>query len=798
MTDRKDTASAQPTLPQQQQQLISRSDIKAPVPVNVSVIPATKPSGQDAQLKMRTDIRVAAYCRVSTGDESQQTSYTNQKAYYSGLIHTKPGWKFAGLYADEGISGTSIAHRTQFNQMIADAKAGKIDYIVTKSISRFARNTLDTLTYVRELKELSPRVGIFFEKENIDTLDVRGEMVLTVLAAIAQEESHSISENIRWSIRKRFQAGVPQVNLNRLLGYDLGDNGQWVINEQQAAIVRDIFSRFIGGVSANAIAQSLNGASVCTVLGNKWTASTVLNILRNEKYAGDVVMQKTFTKDFLTHAPQKNTGELPKFYIENHHEAIICREDWQKAQSRLQRRGRGRDKKTEQECSKRGVLPAVFSVLSCGAGSDVCPMASSCPRTFHRLTYSAKATGYTDERSIAATGANSYAYSEEYCFSYPVWKHHPANDSGANACPMGAINECALKQSFMEMLYSLKRDYEANGENSRLWRDFLANRDAILKTEQERISAIGELSAINNQIEELELGISSHIDSQAEAMCGMTLDNDADLAEAVAAGEIDREDIITDIRNGLLNPEQGPQFYHVDVPEGTQAAIIAELVNDLQCRLTELQRIKASLETAKESAAEGKRSFEDFLQALLSLPEQNGAGMAIKVNGLDVDGSLMRDSTGHAKPGNRSAYNRGSLIITPERIAAAPDYLDFAEDIFRNFITKGTILLKKDEPHDRTTSQPHDLITPKSQSSTQSTLNTQHSTLTDRIMYKTAFGLTLTSTGNSRSLGSFLGFKRSGVDSDGKPDGTIDFIDQLYKVAGSKVWYKRTERKKKG
>ncbi|HIU41431.1 MAG TPA: recombinase family protein, partial [Candidatus Egerieicola faecale] len=211
---------------------------------------------------------MAAYCRVSTGDESQQSSYSKQKNFYTHLILENPGWSLAGIYADEAISGTSRVRRTAFNQMMQDAVAGKIDYIITKSISRFARNTVDTLHCVRQLRQLSPPVGIYFEKESIDTLDAKGELILTILSALAQEESRSISENIRWAFQKNFRSGKPHVNLNRMLGYDWDENGNWIIQEEQAELVRFIFQRFLAGDSGRSIAQALNRMGKKTVQGN--------------------------------------------------------------------------------------------------------------------------------------------------------------------------------------------------------------------------------------------------------------------------------------------------------------------------------------------------------------------------------------------------------------------------------------------------------------------------------------------------------------------------------------------------
>ena len=226
---------------------VARAGVKASA--NVSVIPATKRSVRSgAEFKTVKDLRVAAYCRVSTGNDEQQSSYIKQKEYYTKLINSKEGWQMAGIYADEAITGTSRIHRKEFNRMIDDALHGKIDYIVTKSISRFARNTVDTLECVRQLRQLSPPVGIFFEKEHIDTLDTAGELFLTILSAMAQDESRSIGDNVRWSIQKNFQQGKPTINLERMLGYDMGENGEWVINEEQAETVREIFGLYLCGM----------------------------------------------------------------------------------------------------------------------------------------------------------------------------------------------------------------------------------------------------------------------------------------------------------------------------------------------------------------------------------------------------------------------------------------------------------------------------------------------------------------------------------------------------------------------
>jgi len=432
---------------------------------DVMIIPATKRfvQGGSQFLKQRS-LRVAAYCRVSTGDESQQTSYSNQRAFYAGLIQHRPGWSFAGIYADEARSGTNRIHRKEFNRMMEDAKAGKIDYIMTKSISRFARNTIDTLECVRQLRALSPPVGIVFEKENIDTLNATGELILTILSALAQDESRSLSDNIRWTFQKNFQAGKPQINLNRMLGYDKGENGAWEINEEQAKTVRFLYGKYLAGDSANAVAKQANEAGLRTVNGKLWRADSVIDILRNEKFVGDLEMQKTVTKDFLTHKSCVNNGEAPKYYVRDHHEGIIDRSAWEKTQLMLGMKQERREK------TAKGASPhAPFGNLVCGEKV----MGKVCGERFFRLTYWAAAKGYQDDRS---RGFDPKSETEVYSFQYPVWrcgrKRGEKKAPGGSVCPAAVLRECALEQSFMEMLYGLKRDYLAKGRESFLAREF--------------------------------------------------------------------------------------------------------------------------------------------------------------------------------------------------------------------------------------------------------------------------------------------------------------------------------------
>ena len=279
-------------------------------------------------------LRVAAYCRVSTDQEEQESSYEAQRAHYRDLILGHQGWTLAGIYADEGISGTSLKHREGFNRMVADAEAGKIDLILTKSISRFARNTLDCLTVIRRLKERG--IGVSFEKEGIDTLDGNGEVILTILASIAQQESASISQNIRLGIQYRFQQGIPMINCSRFLGYDKDRKGRLVINEAQAAVVRRVYRDFLDGFSMDMIAGDLRREGVRSGGGcTSWHTSSVRYILTNEKYAGDLLLQKTLIEDFLTHRLVRNKGQLPQYYVENAHSPIIPHSVFERAREEL-------------------------------------------------------------------------------------------------------------------------------------------------------------------------------------------------------------------------------------------------------------------------------------------------------------------------------------------------------------------------------------------------------------------------------------------------------------------------------
>lgn len=308
----------------------------------ITVIPATRDKFTALPTASIQRRRVAAYARVSTDSDEQFTSYEAQIDYYTQYIKKRDDWEFVKVYTDEGISGCNTKRRDGFNEMVDDALAGKIDLIVTKSVSRFARNTVDSLTTVRKLKEHG--VEVFFEKENIYTFDGKGELLITIMSSLAQEESRSISENVTWGQRKRFADGKVTMPFKQLLGYDRGEGGVPVINEKEAEVVRTIYRLFLEGKTATGICKHLMSLGIPTPGGKtKWTQGTVMSILQNEKYKGDALLQKKFTVDFLQKKMKVNEGEVPQYYVEGSHPAIITAADFDAVQDEITRRqGLGR------------------------------------------------------------------------------------------------------------------------------------------------------------------------------------------------------------------------------------------------------------------------------------------------------------------------------------------------------------------------------------------------------------------------------------------------------------------------
>ena len=303
----------------------------------VTVIPARNRQCEKSELPSRKKLRVAAYCRVSTDQEDQLHSFDAQVDYYTKYIQNHEDYEMAGIYADEGISGTNTKKREQFKRMVADCERGKIDMIITKSISRFARNTQDCLMYSRKLKNLG--IGIVFEKENINTMDSTGELLFTILSSLAQDESRNISENCKWGIRSKFKNGEMHINTSKFLGYDKDEDGKLVINEDEAKTVRRIYGEFLGGRNPQEIAKGLEDDGVLGCQGQtRWYTTTVIGILKNEKHMGDALLQKTYTADFLTKKQVKNHGEIAQVYVKNSHTGIIDKETWDAVQEEFGRR----------------------------------------------------------------------------------------------------------------------------------------------------------------------------------------------------------------------------------------------------------------------------------------------------------------------------------------------------------------------------------------------------------------------------------------------------------------------------
>lgn len=350
--------------------------------------------------------RVAAYCRVSTDSEEQLTSYVNQKKFYTDMIARNTEWQFAGLYADEGISGTRADKRPEFNNMIKACLAGKIDYIITKSVSRFARNTVDCLDYVRMLR--AKGIGIFFEEQNIDTLKSDSELYLIIYAGFAQSESESISKNITWSYRKNFEDGKPIFMYKRLLGYQKGEDGEPEIVPQEAEIVERIFAMYLSGMTVDVISRQLQSEHI-VIPSKKFSfgKNMVMNILKNEKYCGDCILQKTVTVDCISKTRKKNEGEAPMYIVENSHPAIISREIFNRAQEELsKRKARSpQSQKTAITASGKYSKYALTDVLIC----------AECGSRYKRVTWTS-----LGQKRIVWRCVNRLDNGKKYCLHSPT------------------------------------------------------------------------------------------------------------------------------------------------------------------------------------------------------------------------------------------------------------------------------------------------------------------------------------------------------------------------------------------
>ncbi len=399
------------------------------------------PANSEAISSSKRQLRVAAYCRVSTDDEEQLTSYEAQKNYYTDKIMTNKAWTMAGIFADEGITGTSARKRPEFLRMIRQCKQGKIDIVLTKSISRFARNTVDCLNYVRALKELG--IAVIFEKENMNTLEIDSEILITMLGAFAQSESESISANVRWGIRQAMKEGKAAINYRYFYGYRKGEDGRPEIIPEQAEVVRKIYDLFLSGTPIRGILEYLNANSIPNISGeSQWAKNAVNSILTNEKYCGDVLLQKTYIDDCINKKVKKNTGQLPMYLVQNHHEGIISRETFDAAQAELARRSAGKSPSKKNAPTGRGRYSSKYAL----SDRMYC---SECGTRYQRCTWRNR----DGSKRIVWRCVSRVDYGNKYCHNSPTLDEEPLHRA-----ILAAINSSVKDKD--TIIYNLKSAME--------------------------------------------------------------------------------------------------------------------------------------------------------------------------------------------------------------------------------------------------------------------------------------------------------------------------------------------------
>lgn len=393
------------------------------------------PAKNRDEICRKTRLKVAAYCRVSNDQEEQESSYEAQISYYTEKIKNNSEWALAGIFADEGITGTHAKKSPEFLKMIGLCRQRKIDLILTKSLSRFARNTVDSLGYIRELRALG--IAVIFEKENINTLTAESEMLITIMSCFAQAESESISKNVSWGVRQSFKNGNVPMQYARLLGYRKGYDGNAEIIPEEAEVVKEIYRCYLDGMSLNLIAKRLNDKSLTTKgNGSPYRKEVIRRILTNEKYVGDALLQKTFITDCITKKSRKNTEELPMYLVKNHHEAIISRADFNRVQEEIARRSAKRtiaDKLTKTGQGKYSAKYALSELLICG----------ECGEHYRRVTWTAK--GF---KEIKWRCVSRIQYGKKKCHSSPT-----VDEKSLHKAIVAAINEfCYVKEDVAKAL----------------------------------------------------------------------------------------------------------------------------------------------------------------------------------------------------------------------------------------------------------------------------------------------------------------------------------------------------------
>ena len=473
----------------------------------VTVIPPIAEMQGESRIDMRPK-RVAAYCRVSTDREEQEHSFETQKAMYTEMIMMKPTWQMAGIYADEGITGTVAKKRPGFMKMIEDCRKGKIDMIVTKSVSRFSRNNLDCLMYVRELKQLG--IPIIFEKEGINTIQVSSELLLTLFGALSQAESESISMNVKLGIRQSLKNGNVRFSYKTFLGYRKGADGQPEIVPEQADIVRRIYNDFLAGATYLEIAKRLTEEHVPTMGGgNRWFSERIKSILKNEKYKGDALLQKTYITDPISKRVKKNNGELPMYYVENSHPAIIERRIFDRVQEEIARRaGKKKVKQTgtKTELGRYSGKYALTELLYCG----------ECGTPYRRCTWSRDG-----KKKIVWRCVSRLDYGKKYCKNSPSVEESRLHNAIAAAITKKANSEEINIGGIMDHIESFGSQRDTDGIIQRQRRiaeiekviDDLArlNSDEAQSGELDyKFSELyAELYSVKDELEEMQNGASA-------------------------------------------------------------------------------------------------------------------------------------------------------------------------------------------------------------------------------------------------------------------------------------------------
>ena len=403
----------------------------------VEVIPATWNPTDESAGEIRK-LRVAAYCRVSTELEQQQSSYDIQIEYYTRHIMQNPNWIFAGVFADDGRSATNTFRRDDFNQLMDQCLKGKVDMVITKSISRFARNTVDCISWVRKLKEKN--VAVYFEKENLNTLDDSTEMILTILSSQAQEESRAISTNVKWGYARKFEKG--ESTRQRSYGFRKAPTGEMCIVEEEAAVIRNMARWFLDGDSLERIKHRLEDAGIETTTGKRtWSTGTIYNILTNEKIMGDVLLQKTFTADYLTKRRVKNSGQQKQYYVKNHHEAIIPKAVYYKIQEEIARRSSLKKAGTRKGKTAQGVYSSKYALT----GIMVC---NECGAHYRRTTWAKNGKKVIVWRCI-----NRLEHGTKRCHESPTLKEEVIQEA-----IMGKLHSLSIDQEEENFLNGVKED----------------------------------------------------------------------------------------------------------------------------------------------------------------------------------------------------------------------------------------------------------------------------------------------------------------------------------------------------